>query len=566
MEKFSQMIYTRPDVEGFAKKFAEKLEEFRSAKSYEQLKAIYFEMQEMQLELRNNATLCHVRNTMDMTDPFYEAEQAFLDEAMPALMPLFLEADKALLATPFRKEMEAEYGSELFAQAEISVKTQTPELVPLLVKENALRAAYSKKAASCHTEFRGEDCNFYGLLKHMQSADRDERKEAFFAWAGLYETVAAELDDIYSRLTELRQEKAKILGYENFIPLGYLDMGRTDWTNKEVKSFRKQVQEVVVPACVELLEAQKKRIGVEKLHYYDESFRFCEGNPTPHGSMEEMVGWAGEMYRELSPETGEFFDFMTRYELFDLVTRPGKRPGGYMTLFTKEKAPFIFSNFNGTSADVDVLTHEAGHAFQGYLASRNQELAMYWGSTSEVNEIHSMSMEFFAYPWMDKFFGEDAARYRYAHLSDCVLTIPYLVMVDDFQEQVYAAGNPSAEERYAIWNKLEKIYLPWRDYDGQEMMEKGGFWMQKQHIFLYPFYYVDYALAQICAMQFYVLNHQDPKAAWQGYMDLCLAGGSKNYSELLRVAKLESPFADGTVKKVIDPVMEELRKSPYHQA
>ena len=274
--------------------------------------------------------------------------------------------------------------------------------------------------------------------------------------------------------------------------------------------------------------------------------------------MEELVTKAQAMYREMSPETGEFFDFMVKFRLFDLETKPGKRMGGYMTRFPAYKAPFIFSNFNGTSADVDVLTHEAGHAFQGYLAMRSIPVSMLSGSTSEINEIHSMSMEHFAYPWMESFFGENTEKYLTAHLIGSLSVLPYMACVDEYQHRVYAAPDMTPMERRAVWREIVKAYMPWRDYDGNSFLEGGGFWMQKQHIFMYPFYYIDYALAQMGAFHYYGLMKTDREKAWADYLMLCRAGGTRGYFELLKLGGLPNPFEPGNVAKCVEHVIEEL--------
>ena len=316
----------------------------------------------------------------------------------------------------------------------------------------------------------------------------------------------------------------------------------------------------MTPAVAEIREAQRKRLGVEKLHYYDESLKFPDGNAVPIGTAEELVEKAHRMYREMSPETGEFFGFMTEYGLFDLETKPGKRMGGYMTRLPAYQAPFIFSNFNGTEADVDVLTHEAGHAFQGYLAMRSIPVAALCGSTSEINEVHSMSMEHFAYPWMEYFFGGQAEKYITAHLIGALCTIPYLVCVDEFQHAVYANPEMAPADWRKTWREIERKYMPWRDYDGNAFLEGGSFWMQKQHIFMYPFYYIEYALAQICAFQYYGRMKENRKDAWEDYLRLCRAGGTKGYFELLETGRLMNPFREGTVEKSTAHVMEEIRQ------
>ena len=316
----------------------------------------------------------------------------------------------------------------------------------------------------------------------------------------------------------------------------------------------------MTPAVAEIWEKQRVRLGVDKLRFYDESLVFPEGNANPIGTMPELVDKAQRMYREMSPETGEFFDFMKEYQLFDLETQPGKQTGGYMTRFPAYKAPFIFSNLNGTDADMDVLTHEAGHAFQGYVSMRCIPVSALCGSTSEINEIHSMSMEHFAYSWMEAFFGDQAEKYKTQHLIGALASIPYLVSVDEFQHRVYAEPGMSAKDRRGVWREIEQKYMSWRDYDGNAFMEEGGFWMQKLHIFLYPFYYIEYALSQICAFQYYGRMKEDRAAAWADYLRLCKAGGTKGYFELLEIGNLANPFRDGSVEQATTHVIKEIRE------
>ena len=350
------------------------------------------------------------------------------------------------------------------------------------------------------------------------------------------------------------------MGFATYTEMAYTARNRFDYTREDAARFREQVKKIITPAVAAIREAQRKRLGVDKLRYYDEGLLFTDGNAIPIGTTKELVEKARRMYREMSPETGEFFDFMTEYELYDLETRPGKRMGGYMTRLPLYKAPFIFSNFNGTEADVDVLTHEAGHAFQGYLAMRSIPIAALCGSSAEINEVHSMSMEHFAYPWMEHFFGGNTEKYITAHLIGALSAIPYLVSVDEFQHEVYAKPDATPADWRRIWREIEKKYMPWRDYDGNEFLEGGGFWMQKQHIFLYPFYYIEYALAQICAFQYYGRMKENRKAAWEDYLRLCRAGGTRGYFELLETGCLLNPFRDGTVEKSTAHVIKEIRE------
>ena len=476
-------------------------------------------------------------------------DKKFYNVALPALYPVLRKALTAVLESPFRADLETLYGSHLFRTAETMRKMLGMGVILPTIRENTLTSAYSKTVAGCSVEFMGETCNFYGLLRHMQSTDRAERKAAFTAWAKLYEGVAPQLEAQYAKLVKQRRAMAKKLGYDSYISYIYPARGRYDYSAADAAAFREAVRKYITPLCEALYKEQASRLGLEKLEWYDESLIYPEGNPAPTDPPAVLVEKAREMYSALSPETDEFFSFMTKYELFDLETRENKHMGGYCTSLPEYKAPFIFSNFNGTSADIDVLTHEAGHAFEFYYASRRLPLVELAGSTSEINEIHSMTMEHFAYPYMELFFGEQADKYRYGHFINAFRTIPYLVSVDEFQHRVFEnpASGPADWRRY--WKEIEAKYMPWRSYNGNAFLESGGFWMQKQHIFLYPFYYVDYALAQLGAFSLYK-KQTEGGSAWADYLTLCSLGGKYGYFETLTRAGIPIPLKEETVREI----------------
>ena len=559
MMDFREMPYARPDMDAVKKCYETTIQRLREAASYTEAREAFFALQEQEKQSGTMMSLCSVRNTIDTTDAYYDGEMKWLREQNASLIPLRKRYQQAMAECPFRKDFEQEFGAQLLRLIDAQLKITDERIIADTIREGELQQQYQKDSAMAVTDFRGEKVNFYGLLKHMESTDREERREAYHAWAKLYEEISPRLDAQYDELVRLRDGMAKKLGFSSYTDLAYLARRRFDYTQEDVAAFRRQVKEIITPAVAEIREKQRRRLGVDRLRYYDEALIFAEGNANPIGDMETLVAKAQQMYREMSPETGEFFDFMVKYHLFDLETRPGKRMGGYMTRFPAYQAPFIFSNFNGTSADVDVLTHEAGHAFQGYLAMRSIPISMLSGSTSEINEIHSMTMEHFAYPWMGSFFGENAEKYITAHLIGAISVIPYMVCVDEFQHRVYEKPDMTALERRRVWRGIEQNYMPWRDYDGEAFLEEGGFWMQKQHIFLYPFYYVDYALAQMCAFQYYGRMKENRPQAWQDYLRLCRAGGTRGYFELLEVGDLLNPFRDGTVEKSVGHVIEELR-------
>ena len=549
MDKFKDIPYKRPDLRQLKREFSVFLCSFQRAEDFEAADAAFLELQHLVERTFTQYTLASIRNTMNMADEYYDGEIKFFNNETPKLMLLLKKANKALLCSPFRPQLAEKYGEKLFRDTEAQLRLFHWSIIPLSIRENNLGTAYSKTAAACSVEFMGEKCNFYGLLRHMQSTDRAERKAAFEAWAKLYESVSDKLEAQYARLVKTRCAIAKRLGFPGYVPYIYLASGHYDYDADRVAAFREAVRTHITPLCEKLYREQAERLGLPSLAWYDEALCFADGNAMPIGTPEELTEQARQMYEALSPETGEFFNFMVRYELFDFVTRENKHLGGYMTFLPDYKAPFIFSNFNGTSQDIDVLTHEAGHAFEGYYASRRLPLQLQLTSTSEINEIHSMAMELFAYPYMERFFGVNADKYRCAHFIKALEAIPYIVSVDEFQHRVFAEPNAKPADLRRFWRETERKYMPWRSYDGNAFLESGGFWMQKQHVFLYPFYYVDYAMAQLDAFALY-RKQLEGGDAWGSYLKLCGMGGQYGYLETLRRAGLPSPLEPETVREL----------------
>jgi M3 family oligoendopeptidase len=466
---------------------------------------------------------------------------------------------EALTKSKFRKELIDTYGVQLFDKASLSSKVINDTIIQELQEENRLVTEYDKLIASASILFEGEERNLSGFSPFMQSTDRNMRKKATDTRWGWYASNKEKLDEIFDKLVKVRHTIALKLGYNSFTEVGYARMGRTDYGSNEVAGFRDSIHKNIVPLVLSLKERQRKRLGLDRLEYYDQSFMYNSGNPTPKGNPDWILENGKKMYNELSPETKEFFSFMTDHELMDLVNKKGKQSGGYCTFLPTYKAPFIFSNFNGTSHDIDVLTHEAGHAFQVYN-SKDFEVSEYFWSTSESAEIHSMSMEFFTWQWMELFFKEDTNKYKFEHLAGSLNFLPYGTAVDEFQHVIYSNPEMTPDERNKTWREIEKKYLPFRNYDGIEYLDNGGFWQQQAHIFASPFYYIDYVLAQVCAFQFWVRMQSDFNDAWKDYVILCKAGGSKPFLELVKLANLKSPFEESTIKNTIDIITDWLNK------
>ncbi|OKP83203.1 oligoendopeptidase F [Paenibacillus sp. P3E] len=550
--KFSEYPYERPDVEKLKAGFT-KLLKGLSAESLEEQRAAFTAINKLRNEFGTMETLASIRHSINTEDEFYKAEQDYMDEVGPVIQEYITDYFRALVNSKFRAEFEQEWGTQLLQIAEISLRTFSPDIIEDLQLENKLSTEYSQLIASAKIQFEGEERTLSQLAPFELSTDRDMRKRASAARYHFMAEHEPEFDRIFDELVQVRTRIAKKLGYHSFVELGYDRMMRTDYNAEMVANFRKQVQEHIVPASRKLKERQAERLGLAELKFYDESLNFNNGNATPKGDPDWIIANGAKMYKELSPETDQFFSFMLENELMDLVSKKGKQSGGYCTYLSQYEAPFIFSNFNGTSGDIDVLTHEVGHAFQVYQ-SRHIQLPEYAFPTYEAAEIHSMSMEFFAWPWMDLFFEEDAAKYRFNHLGDSLQFIPYGVAVDEFQHFVYANPDATPAERKLAWREIEKKYLPLRDYDGNDYLEQGGFWHKQAHIFRSPFYYIDYTLAQLCAFQFWKRSNEDFQSAWADYLRLCQAGGSLSFLQLVELAGLKSPFEDGCISSVIGDI------------
>ena len=555
--KFNEYEYEHLDLEKIKAEFSRLIESFKKAKNMKGQVAAFDEIIKLRNHIETMQTLVSIRHSVDTNDEFYDKENEYMDEISPILFGFTNDFYKTLVNSKFKDELVEKYGKFLFDLAENTLKTFSPEIIPDAQEENRLSSKYSKLIASAKIDFDGKELNLSQMVPYTQSKDRNVRIEAAKKVAQFFAENQDEFDNIYDSLVKVRTRMAQKMGYKNFVEFGYKQLSRLEYDAKMVEGYRKQVLENIVPLHTELRERQGKRLGVEKLKFYDEAIKFYSGNADPHGSPEWILNNGKTMYKELSKETNEFFTFMTENNLLDLLSKKGKMSGGYCTYIPEHKAPFIFANFNGTSHDIDVLTHEAGHAFQVYQ-SRGFEVPEYLWPSYEACEIHSMSMEFLTWPWMDLFFENDTDKYKFIHLSEALLFIPYGVTVDEFQHWVYENPEATPKERREKWLEIEKKYLPTRDYGEVEELKNGIFWFRQGHIFSSPFYYIDYTLAQVCAFQFWIKSRENREKAWQDYLNLCKLGGSKPFFELMKSANLKNPFEEGTLAFVIPKIKEYL--------
>lgn len=551
MMKFKDMPYQRVDFEEVKGRFDEIMKAFQDAKSGEEQFEIHKKYYKLVDEVSTLMTIAHIRHDVDTSDEFYDGEQTYYDEVEPEFNNMLNAYQKLMFESKYRDYLEEKIGKVAFKNMELSLKSFDESLIPLMKEENALVSEYNKLIAGAKIDWEGDTLNLSLLRPYMTHTDREVRRRAYEKYSAFFAENEEAFDEIFDKLVKNRTEQAKRLGYDNYLELGYYRMNRNCYDKTMVENFRKQIKADFVPFAEKLHEKRRVRLGLDKLSYIDEGVNFKEGNPAPIGTPEEILAAGQTMYRELSSETEEFIDFMMENELFDVLGRKTKRAGGYMTYLPVYNSPFVFANFNGTSGDVDVITHECGHAFQGYLSGKDP-IKEHADITMETAEIHSMAMEFFTEPWMNLFFADRTKDYIDMHLEEAAAFIPYGCMVDEFQHIVYENPELTPAERHEAWKKLEEEYKPHLDYEGDAHFGKGAFWQKQLHIYNYPLYYIDYVLAQTCAFQYKVKMDEDYKAAWDSYLTLCKLSASDFYINMIKEVGLDVPFEDGCVKSIVE--------------
>jgi M3 family oligoendopeptidase len=549
-----------PAYDAIAREYAELEEELKSASSGDAAIAVVEKWDLLRRRLSTWNQLVLIRFSQDTRNEDFKRTREYRDDLEPKLTNLAVAFKKRLIASPHRDAIAQHFGEHAFALWRCDVASFEPAIEADLAEQSKLEASYTELVASAKLEFRGETLTLTEIVKYDEHPDRSVRHEAARVRWGWYDEHRAEFDEIFDKLVQLRHSMALKLGFKNYVEFAYVLMHRVDYGQAEVERFREQVRTSVVPLVAENRLRQAERLGVDQLMAWDEGLLDPAGNPQPRGDAEWMMDRATEMFGELGPGIDEFFHQMRDGNLMDLVCREGKGGGGYCTGLPDFGLPFIFANFNGTMHDVGVFTHEMGHAYQNH-SSRHQPLEDYLWPTMEACEIHSMGLEFLTWPQMELFFGDGAERFRWMHLTQKLAVIAYIAAVDHFQHLVYAKPTASVDERAAMWQGMERLYLPWLDWGNLAYPASGRRWQAQLHIYRCPFYYIDYALALVCAMQLWVRAETDRAGAMASYELLCRRGGEAAFVELATSAGLTSPFDAGCLERVVAQA-ERVLKSP----
>lgn len=551
---FKDLKFPRPDFNVFKHLYEDAIDRISHAQDGDDIIEIMFEVDEFSRKITDVLTATMINHTMDVTNERYEKDQHWFEENQPLFVNSFLDFSEAICSSKYRDYIEEKIGPMYFVKNDIKKQTFCEENLPLQQREAELMGEYETLIGSCQEEVLGETQNFGSLQALFSHEDREVRKAAFKAFSNFLRKNEQELEKIWDELIQIRNQMAKNLGYENYIPVAYLERLRLAYGEKEVEAFRKQVVEEIVPLCCELYEFQAKNLGLDKLKMYDEEVLYSDGNAKPIGDANRLFAETVKMLRDMSPETDEFITFMLDHGLIDYEIRQNKAPREYATILPARKAPFVFYHFDGSPAGLKNLHEGLGYAFASYKSSRRQHLEEYYASSSDIMEIHAMSMVHFANKYARTFFGDDAGKYVFSILHNYITFIPFSVAVDEFQHICYANQDMTPKERTHAWRDLEKKYMPWRDYDGDEFLESGGYWYHKPHFFFHPFYYIEYALATINAMEMYQKYEERPGTAWKEYLELTALGGSKTYLETLEISHLTPAFNEGAVANSIQYV------------
>ena len=555
--KVREFCYERANLKS-ATEFVDKaIKRVKKAKSAEEIVDIRAEVNTLMNTVSTQSSLSYIRHSLDVREKYYEAERDYYDEHLPPLLAKVAAFGKAIIESPHIARVEKLLGPIIVQNMRAEALVTDDVIVADMVEENKLVSEYDRLMAETTFLWEGEYLTLSEIIKYTKSADRETRKKAFTVLGEKLETISDKLDGLYDKLVKVRTTMAKKMGFNDYSEMGDIRIGHVTYGRKEIAVFRESTLKDVVPTLKRLKLKLALKLGIRgRMHLYDDDSYIAGGNIDPVVSAEDLFKAAQDMYNDIDKSLGEFFKEMCDAEAIDYVSREGKMPGGYAELLYDFGQPFIFANFNGTMDDVGVLTHEFGHAYAFKRAYVNRIDPTVLVGGMETAETHSMSMEQLANKYNDKFYGNRAKEATYQQVFDAFAFLPYGVIVDMFQEIVYKNPNMTPAERNKLWLDLENVFRPYLEMSDIPYINKGGRWQYQRHIYEVPFYYIDYCLSTVMALQFGVLAVTDYDAALSKYLKLVEAGGTKPLDTLAHEAGLISPFDADALKKLCKDVSQ----------
>ncbi len=547
--KFSDIPYTRPDVEDLQTRYDALTLRVRNSTGSEELVQAVLERDALQQEVSLCQSVVTIRAFHDVTDTFYQTE---MQETLPRLETLDSQSlALAIAESPCASAVDEAFGPQLRRLLELDHRLHAggKELQARIAR---LTAQYQQLTASARFHVQGEDLSGGQLRAAMESPDRERRRAAYEAQQQTVLENAGTMEQLLRELVRTRNELARANGFESFADYGDLSMQRLGYGRAELDAFCRQVQKYITPLYLRLQEEQRRRLGVDMLMPYDRALVFPEGNAAPVAA-EELSKAAYRMYHALSPEAGAFFDEMVRRGLLDVDSSPNKIAGmGFCEMLgAPYRMPFIFANSDGTASDVTVYTHELGHGLQGYLSIRAQPVTDYVGLSPDLAEVHSKTMELLAQPYAEDFFGDHAAQFLTEHRYSFIKELCAFCSIHTFETWLYEHPDASLAEWAAEFDRVEKSFgrslhnEPWR-----QQVLSGCDLFPNVALYMFPRYVVSYALAIVCAQKLKAAYDADPVDGWAKYHALCASGGSRSYAETLAAAGLPLPYAPGVVEEL----------------
>jgi oligoendopeptidase F len=505
----------------------------------------------------------YVAMTLKTDDPAREeAHLAFVRDIEPHLKPIAQSLRNKYLDSPYRKALPAEgfrlmdraleNRKALYREANIARETRVSELTQ----------QYQKTVGAMTVPWRGQERTPAQMAPLLEEPDRATRAEAWTLVALRRLRDKDRMDDLFDEMHKLRVEIGREAGFASFTDYSYKNRERFDYGVREAVAFQNAVAEFVVPLTRTIQENRRKRLGIETLRPWDLAVDPDNRPPLrPFKEESKLAAGVESILDSIDGDLADQFRYMRRAELLDLVNRKGKAPGGYQTTFEEDRVPFIFMNAVGLDGDVRTLLHECGHAFHA-LASRSNDPAAYRESPMEFCEVASMSMELLGARQLGAFYDEaDTLRSYRQLLEGIVLILPWIAQVDAFQHAIYAHDEPSREKRRDDWKALMQRFGADVDWSGLDDIRDHA-WHRQLHIFLYPFYYIEYGIAQLGALQVWRSFRQDPARAVAAYKHALALGGSRTLPELFEAAGAKFDFSADTIRPLMDLIGEELAKLP----
>lgn len=507
MSKFHELRYTRPDYKREKEILLDYKSKVMNATSYEDIRCQWLSLRENVQRLEYMEELAYIRYLCGMSNDFYKKEVEFHNSEDPYLQELQNECDNLLLNSSYIQEFRFEFGDMIVNQLNNKCRLSNSQTTSLQTKESNLKTEYISLLSSRHSE------------------------------DGLYDKVY----DILDSLIRVRTEIAKKLGFRNYIEMAYKIHGRFDYGEKELTSFRSQIQKMITPACNELRK-------VATIKYPD----------TNNKDASTVFSIIKDMLTDLSTEGGEYINHILEHEFYDISDRPNKRQNYFGCCMLPDiKLPFMIGSYHGNGLEANYLIHEFGHGYAFYTAARCQKLFEYHRASTSVNEIHSKTMEHLAYPYLERILGKQMNLYVRNHLFHSFDNLPYRCAIDEFEHAIYDDISMSRSKRCELWADIEEKYMPWRVKDS-DAIKRGTYFPNQSHLFTHPFYYIEYNIAQISVLEFYERSKHNWNKSCTDYSNLCKAGGSTNYLNLLKIGNLSNPFSQDNVTKICKPVLDEL--------